>query len=107
LKKTDVRVFGESPVMLISKENQEIRNKVLGIERRIEEMHLEFQRYREGDADRMPNWEALERELLFFSKKKVLDLQLSQQLERVMFKFQNRKKIWLRWVEEYHLNLSE
>ena len=28
--------------------------------------------------------------------------ELSKHLERIMFKFQNRKKIWLNWVEEVH-----
>ncbi|MCF8062201.1 MAG: hypothetical protein K9M82_06775 [Deltaproteobacteria bacterium] len=87
--------------MLISKENREIRDAVLGFERRIETMHLEFQKYRLGEADRMPEWERLEREILAFSRRRVFDLELSNHLDRVMHKFQNRKKIWLRWAEEY------
>jgi hypothetical protein len=87
--------------MLISKENQAIRDTVLGFDRQIEEMHLGFQRYRAGDDPKMPQWEALEREILFFSRKKITDLELHKQLDRVLYKFQNRKKIWLRWVEEF------
>ncbi|MGD8386928.1 MAG: hypothetical protein PVG49_07285 [Desulfobacteraceae bacterium] len=88
--------------MLISTQNREIRDAVVRFDRRIEEMHLEFQKYRTGDARKMPEWQALEREILVFSKRKIPDLELSKQLERVMLKFQNRKKIWLRWIEEYH-----
>jgi hypothetical protein len=87
--------------MLISKENRSIRDAIFGFEQRIEEMHLGFQRYRAGDDPKVPQWEKLERELLIFSRKKVTDLELNKHLERVMFKFQNRKKIWLRWVDEY------
>lgn len=89
--------------MLISKQNREIRENVLRFDRRIEEMHLEFQKYRTGDAQKLPDWEAFEREILVYSKRRILDLELSKQLERVMLKFQNRKKIWLRWIEEYHM----
>lgn len=92
--------------MLISKQNREIRETVMRFDRRIEEMHLEFQKYRAGDARKMPDWEAFEREILAFSKRKILDLELSKQLERVMLKFQTRKKIWLRWIEEYHAQPS-
>jgi len=87
--------------MLISKENREIRDRILGFERRIEEMHLKFQGYRTGDETKMPDWERLEREILTFSRKKVFDLELRNHLDRVMHKIQNRKKIWLRWAEEY------
>jgi hypothetical protein len=87
--------------MLISKENRELREAILGFERRIETMHLDFQRYRLGEADRMPGWERLEREILMLSRRKVFDLELRNHLDRIMHKFQNRKKIWLRWAEEY------
>jgi len=89
--------------MLISTQNREIRDAVMRFDRRIEEMHLEFQKYRAGDVRKMPEWQAFEREILVFSKRKILDLELSKHLERVMLKFQNRKKIWLRWIEEYHM----
>ena len=87
--------------MLISKENRENRDKILGFERQIEQMHLEFQRYRTGDETKMPDWERLEREILMYSRRKIFDLELRNHLDRVMHKFQNRKKIWLRWAEEY------
>jgi len=87
--------------MLISKENRELRDAILGLERRIETMHLDFQKYRLGEADRMPGWERLEQEILMLSRRKVFDLELRNHLDRIMHKFQNRKKIWLRWAEEY------
>jgi len=74
-------------------ENLEIRNKILGFEKRIEEMHLEFGRFRHGDRETMPDWQGLEREIFVFSRRKIFDLELSKNLDRVMFKFQNRKKI--------------
>ena len=85
-----------------SQEKQEIRNTILNFDKRVEEMHLEFQKYRQGDAERMPEWEKLERDMFIFSKRKIIDLELSKNLERIMFKFQNRKKMWLQWAEEYH-----
>lgn len=87
--------------MLISKENRELRNTILGFERRIEEMHLEFQKYRVGEAAKMPDWERLEGEILALSRRRINDLEIRNHLDRVMHKFQNRKKIWLRWAEEY------
>ena len=85
-----------------SQEKQETRNTILDFDKRLEEMHLEFQKYRQGDAERRPDLEKLERDMFMFSKRKIFDLELSKNLERIMFKFQNRKKIWLQWVEEYH-----
>ncbi len=93
--------------MLISKEIQETRNKILDFEKRIEEMHLDFQKYRQGVEPRMPDYEHLERELLFFSRRKIFDLELSKQLDRVLYKFQNRKRIWVRWAEEFQHGVRE
>jgi hypothetical protein len=93
--------------MLISKEIQETRNKILDFEKRIEEMHLEFQKYCQGLDPRMPDYEHLERELLFFSRRKIFDLELSKQLDRVLYKFQNRKRIWVRWAEEFQQGVRE
>jgi hypothetical protein len=87
--------------MLISKEIQETRSKILDFEKRIEEMHLDFQKYCQGVDPRMPDYERLERELLFFSRRKIFDLELSKQLDRILYKFQNRKRIWVRWAEEF------
>ena len=88
--------------MSISKENLEIKNRILEFERKIEEMHLAFQKYTKGIEARMPDWERLQQELLQFSKRKIYDLVLSKQLDRVLYKFQNRKSIWLRSVDEFH-----
>ena len=87
--------------MSISKEILEIKNKIFGLEQRIEDMHLEFQKYCKGLDTRMPDWEQLQRDLLQFSKRKIYDIVLSKQMDRVLYKFQNRKSIWLRWVEEF------
>jgi hypothetical protein len=87
--------------MSISKENLEIKNRIFDLEKRIEDMHLDFQKYCQGIETRMPDWEQLQRELLQFSKRKIYDMVLSRQLDRVLYKFQNRKNIWLRWVEQF------
>ena len=88
--------------MLVTQENLKTRNSIFGLEKRIDEMHLEFQKYHQGQTERMPEWERLERELIIFSRKKIYDLELSKHLDRILYKFQNRKKIWLRWAEEIH-----
>ena len=87
--------------MAISSELQETRSKILAFERRIEEMHLDFQKYCQGLDPKKPDHERLEKELLFFSRRKIFDLELSKQLDRILYKFQNRKKIWIRWAEEF------
>jgi hypothetical protein len=87
--------------MPISKELQETRGKILDFEKRIEEMHLDFQKYSQGLDPKMPEYERLERELLFFSRRKIFDFELSKQLDRVLYKFQTRKRIWVRWAEEF------
>jgi hypothetical protein len=88
--------------MSVSKENIEIRDSILDFEKRIDEMHLAFQKYSQGEENRAPDWEKLEMELITYSRNKIYDLALSKNLDRVLFKFQNRKKIWLKWVEEFH-----
>ena len=88
--------------MLISEESQKARNRILGFEKMIEEMHLDFQKYQRGLETKRPDWERLEKDLLLFSRKRVYDLELSKQLDRILYKFQNRKKIWLKWMEEFH-----
>lgn len=88
--------------MLLSKENLATRNAILDFERRIEEFHVAIQKYYQGIEKRLPEWERLEAELLQFSKRKIQDLELSRNLERVQYKFQNRKQIWLRWIDEIH-----
>jgi hypothetical protein len=87
--------------MLISKDNQAIRERLFEFDRKIEEMHLNFQKYCQGIEPKRPDCEMMERELLGFSRRRIYDLELSKQLDRILFKFQNRKKIWLRWAEEF------
>jgi len=86
--------------MLISKENLEIRDQISGFERRVEDMHVAFYKYYIGEEHILPDLEGFERELLLFSRKKIIDLELSKNMDRILYKFQNRKKIWLVWVEE-------
>ena len=88
--------------MLISKENLEIRNRINDFENRIEVMHQDFYKYYNDLEQKQPDWEGLEREMILFSRKKIYDMELSKNLDRVLLKFQNRKKIWLTWVEEVH-----
>ncbi len=86
--------------MAIADENLAIRNAIQQFEARIERMHSDFDKFVHGELDRMPPWENLEKELLAFSRKKIFDLELSNRLDRVLHKFQNRKRIWLRWLQE-------
>ncbi|RJR35143.1 MAG: hypothetical protein C4576_25650 [Desulfobacteraceae bacterium] len=88
--------------MLGSKEDLATRNAIYDFDRKIEEMHLQIHRYSQGVENRLPEWERLEMDLLAFSRRRINDLQLAKNLERVQYKFQNRKKIWLRWIEEAH-----
>jgi len=88
--------------MLISDINQKIRGKLEKLEKNIEGMHFKFYEYYKGEAPTVPNWEEIERELLAFSQRTINDFQLSKNLDRILFKFQNRKKIWLTWIEEVH-----
>jgi hypothetical protein len=97
----------DSFAMLISDENLKIRNAIFDFDRRIELMHLDFQKYSQGLEARMPDWEKLERDLIVFSRRKLIDLELSKNLERVLYKFQTRKRIWLKWAEEFHKRPQE
>jgi hypothetical protein len=87
--------------MLISKDNKAIRERIIEFERKVEEMHLNFQKYSQGIEPKRPDLEMMEKELLGFSRRRIFDLELSKQMDRVLFKFQNRKKIWLKWSEEF------
>lgn len=93
--------------MLISDENLKIRNAIFDFERRIEMMHLDFQKYHQGLETKMPEWEKLERDLIVFSRRKLVDLELSKNLERILYKFQTRKRIWLKWAEEFQKRPKE
>lgn len=88
--------------MMLSKEKQELRDQIFSYDKQIEKLHLDFQKYHAGELEVMPQYEALERELLAFSRKKIFDRELNNHLDRVLYKFQNRKKIWLKWIEEVH-----
>ena len=90
--------------MLISQQNLEIRKTISDFDRRIEHMHAEFARYLNGSTRKMPEWEKLEAELTLFSRTNFvkIDVGLSSQLDRVLYKFQNRKRIWLSQAKEMH-----
>ena len=88
--------------MAMTKENIEIGKRILELEKQVNEMHLAFERYRQGLDQILPAWERLELDLIWYSKRRIYDLRLSNQMDRVLYKFQNRKRIWLRWVKEYH-----
>jgi hypothetical protein len=77
------------------------REAIFLFEKQIDRMHLEFDRFRRGETHKMPDWQRLERDLLFFSRRKPVTLELSHLLDRVLYKFQARKKVWARWVESY------
>ena len=93
--------------MLLSKENYEIKNKIMEFDQKIEDMHQDFYKYYYGVEKKMPNWEAFERELLVYSRRKIFDFELSRNFDRILFKFQNRKQIWLKWIEESHHKVPE
>lgn len=78
----------------------ETRDRIAGFDRRIDAMHVEFLNFRSGELLKMPEWQRLEADLLAFSRRRIPDLLISAELDRVMYKFQNRKRIWLRWSEE-------
>lgn len=86
--------------MVISDQGIEIKRQISAFEKRIDEMHIEFYKYYIGEGHSLPDLQRFERDFLLFSKKKIIDVELSHNLDRVLFKFQNRKKIWLSWVEE-------
>jgi hypothetical protein len=83
-------------------EKRKTQETILDLDRRVEQMHADFQKFHAGEEKTMPFWEALEREIMEVSKRKMIDTALSHQLDSVMFKFQNRKKIWLRWIDDVH-----
>lgn len=88
--------------MLISNENYEITNRLQRFDKRIDEMHMDFYKYYNGLEPKMPDWENFERELVTYSRKKIMDLRLNNNMDRILHKFQNRKKIWKAWIEEFH-----
>ena len=84
--------------MMLSEEKLEIRNTIRDFDQQVDDMHAAFHKYYHGETKKRPDWEKLERSLLDFSRKSLIDFQLTTQLDRVLFKFQNRKKIWLGWI---------
>ena len=86
----------------ISFDKEGIRFTILQFDQRIDKMHEDFMKYRHGEIPIKPDLERLERELMGFSRRKIFELELSSHLDNVLFKLQNRKKIWLTWVEEIH-----
>ena len=87
--------------MAISDEKAEMIKAISSFERRIEDMHLAFQKYRIGQEVNMPDWQRLEEDLLTFSRRKIYEVVISKNLDRLLFKFQNRKKLWLSWAQEF------
>jgi len=86
--------------MAVSDLNAEVRKDLSMFDSRIEKMHADFIKFQREEIYRMPDWEGLGRELLNFSKKRILDRKLSNEMDRLLFKFQNRKKIWMKWLED-------
>jgi hypothetical protein len=87
--------------MGILDDHTKYREAIVLFDKQIDRLHVEFDRYRRGETRRMPDWQRLERDLLFFSRRKSSSLELSNQLDRVLFKFQVRKKVGLQWAESF------
>ncbi len=88
--------------MALTSEQARLMEAILLFERRIDHMHAQFDKYRHGEIHVLPDWQRFERRLLAFSRRRPHSLELSNQLDRVLFKFQERKRVWLRWMEEFH-----
>ena len=82
----------------VSDERSEIIRALSSFERRIDDMHVEFQKYHHGEDNRTPDWHKLEDDLLNFSRRTFYEVVISKNLDRLLFKFQNRKKLWLSWI---------
>jgi hypothetical protein len=82
----------------VSEERSEIIRALTSFERRIDDMHVEFQKYHHGEDNRTPDWHKLEEDLLNFSRRTFYEVVISKNLDRLLFKFQNRKKLWLSWM---------
>ena len=82
----------------VSDERSEILKALSSFERRIDEMHVEFQKYHHGEGNITPDWYKLEEDLLNFSRRPFYEVVISKNLDRLLYKFQNRKKLWLSWV---------
>lgn len=84
----------------VSDERAQMIKALSLFERQIDDMHVAFQKYHYGQESRMPDWRKLEEDLVHFSRRKIYEVVISKNLDRVLYKFQNRKKLWLGWVEE-------
>jgi hypothetical protein len=87
------------PSMGILSDQTKYREAIAHFDKQIDRMHADFDKYRRGETHRMPDWQRLERDLIFFSRRKASSLELSNQLDRVLYKFQIRKRVWLQWAE--------
>jgi hypothetical protein len=85
--------------MPLSEEKQRILDAIVDLDNQIDQMHVQFHKYHTLETKIRPDWARLESKLRGFSRRKIFDIQLSSQLDRILHKFQNRKKIWLSWIE--------
>ena len=85
--------------MALSEEKQKILDAIVDLDNQIDRMHAQFHKYHTQETKIRPDWTRLESKLRGFSRQKIFDIQISGQLDRVLYKFQNRKKIWLSWIE--------
>ena len=85
--------------MPISEEKQKILDTIVDFDNQIDRMHAQFHKYHTKETKIRPDWARLESKLRDFSGQKIFDVQITGQLDRVLYKFQNRKKIWLGWIE--------
>jgi hypothetical protein len=82
----------------VSDERSEILRALSLFEKRIDDMHVEFQKYHHGEGNRTPDWYKLEEDLLNFSRRTFYEVVISKNLDRLLYKFQNRKKLCLSWI---------
>ena len=82
----------------VAEERSEILKALASFERRIDEMHVEFQKIHFGEENRTPDWMRLEQDLLNFSRRPYYEVVIAKNLDRLLYKFQNRKKLWLSWL---------
>ena len=85
--------------MVLSEQKQKMLDSIVDFDNQIEQMHAQFHKFYTKETKVRPDWTRLEGRLRDFSVQKIIDTQISGQLDRVLYKFQNRKKIWLSWIE--------
>ena len=69
--------------MGILSDQTKYREAIAHFDKQIDRMHTDFDKYRRGETHRVPDWQRLERDLIFFSRRKASSLELSNQLDRV------------------------